>query len=107
MVPAWLACNAVALTRAISLFQQFLSLATILARQATGLASNELFKMSFREITYRLPFQAVFAISAAWATLALVSAREAEKGWLDRAGRLFGLYWLAYPVLDWVVGIMS
>jgi hypothetical protein len=105
--PGWLACNAVALTLVISLFQQLLNLVEILVRTPTGLPANELFKMSFREVTYRLPYQTVIAISAAWATLALVGAWEAEKGWFDRAGRLFGLYWLAFPVLNWVVGIMS
>jgi hypothetical protein len=47
--------------------------------------------------------KAVFSVAAAWATLRLVGGWESEKGWIDRLGRLLGLYWIIYPILAWIV----
>ncbi len=54
-----------------------------------------------------LPSKAVFAVAAAWATLGLLGVWESEKGWIDRLGRLFGLYWIGYPILGWIVEIVA
>jgi hypothetical protein len=53
------------------------------------------------------PSKAVFAVAAAWATLGLVGGWESEKGWVDRLGRLFGIYWIGYPILASIVEIMA
>jgi hypothetical protein len=90
----------------ISLTQQLLTIASVLVR--TGkLQSDQILRLFFREAMYRFPHQAVFAVAAAWATLALVGRWEPERSWVDRLGRFFGLYWLTYPVLDWVMANMS
>ena len=99
--PGWLACAAVVLALAISLTQLVLyEVAFILIR----LGPSQLNLASlFRSLLLGLPTKAVFSVAAAWATLGLVGGWESEKGWVDRLGRLLGLYWLSYPILAWVV----
>jgi hypothetical protein len=98
--PGWLACAAVALALAISLAQQLLEVAFILIR----LGPSRLDWTSlFRSLMLGLPSKAVFSVAAAWATLGVVGGWESEKGWIDRLGRLLGLYWIIYPILAWIV----
>ena len=98
--PGWLACAAVVLALAISLAQQLLEVAFILIR--LGPSRLDLASL-FKSLLLGLPTKAVFSVAAAWATLSLVGGWESEKGWVDRLGRLLGLYWLSYPILAWVV----
>jgi hypothetical protein len=104
--PGWVACFAVALTLAISVFESLLSLGSLLVRRP-GAVRSTLLGSYFREVSLRLPQQAVFAVAAAWAVLALGGRWSPEKGWIDRLGRLFGLYWLVFPLMSWLVEIMS
>ena len=41
------------------------------------------------------------AVAAAWATLALGGRWRPERRWDERLCFLWGLYWLAYPVIYW------
>jgi hypothetical protein len=102
--PGWLACAAVALTLAISLAQELLEVAFILIR--LGPSRLDLASLS-RNLLLAFPSKAVLAVAAAWATLGLVGGWESEKGWVDRLGRLFGLYWIGYPILAWIVEIVA
>ena len=43
----------------------------------------------------------VFAIAAAWFTLAVSGVWTSEKGWIDWLGRLFGVCWLVHPCCVW------
>jgi hypothetical protein len=104
--PGWVACFAVALTLAIGVIQQFLSFVFFFIRRP-GAVRGALLWSSFRELSLRLPQQAVFAVAAAWAVLALGGRWSPEKSWIDRLGRLSGLYWIAVPFMSWLVGIMS
>jgi len=104
--PGWVACFAVALALAISIVQQLLSLVFLLIRRP-GAVRGELLVTYFREMSLRLPQQAVFAVAAAWAVLALGGWWESDRSWIDRLGRLFGLYWLAFPLMSWFVEVMS
>jgi hypothetical protein len=102
--PGWLACIAVALTLGISLAQQLLEVGFILIR--LGPSRLDLTSL-FRSLMLGLPSKAVFAVAAAWTTLGLVCGWESEKGWIDRLGRLFGLYWIVYPILTWIVEFVA
>ncbi len=102
--PGLLACTAVALALTISLAQQLLEVAFILIR--LGPSRLNLTSL-FRSLMLGLPSKAVFSVAAAWATLGLVGGWESEKGWIDRLGRLFGFYWIGYPILAWIVEIVA
>ncbi len=101
--PGWVACFAVTLALAISIVEQLLSLVFLLIRRP-GAVRGE---MLFREVSFRLPQQAVFAVAAAWAVLALGGWWESDRTRIDRLGWLFGLYWLAFPLVSWFVEVMS
>jgi hypothetical protein len=103
--PGWLACSAVGLTVAIGTLQQVMSLGPTLTG-ATGPSFQRIITLSFTEAVYALPNQAVIAVAAAWGTLALASAWEPDGSWIDRSGRTFGAFWLAYPVLERVVSML-
>lgn len=98
--PGWLACAAVALALAISLAQQLLEVAFVLIRLGPSRLN---WTSLLRSLMLGLPSKAVFSVAAAWATLGLVGGWESEKGWIDRLGRLLGLYWISYPILAWIV----
>jgi hypothetical protein len=48
----------------------------------------------------------MIAVAVAWATLALVSGWESEKGWVDLLGKLCGICLLAYPFIGWIMRIL-
>jgi hypothetical protein len=98
--PGWLACAAVVLALAIGLAQQLLEVAFILIR--LGPSRLNLASL-FRNLLLRFPHEAGLSVAAAWSTLFMVGGWEPEKGWIDRLGRLLGLYWISYPVLAWIV----
>jgi hypothetical protein len=102
--PGWVACAAVVLALAIGIAQQLLEGAFVLIR--LGPSRLDLASL-FRNLLLGLATKAVYSVAAAWATLWLVGDRESERGWIDRLGRLLGLYWISYPILAWIVEIVA
>lgn len=98
--PGWVACTAVVLALAIGLAQQLLEVAFVLIR--LGPSRLDLASL-FRNLLLGSPTKAIYSVAAAWTTLCLVGDWESEKGWIDRLGRLLGLYWISYPILAWIV----
>jgi hypothetical protein len=45
------------------------------------------------------------AVAATWVVLALGGRWRPGRDWVDRLGLLLGVYWLAWPVLAWVVAL--
>jgi hypothetical protein len=105
--PGWLACNAVALTFAIGTIRQFGWIGIGFARQATGLGFIEHFRMYLLSFAHQITSEALIAIAAGWATLALTGCWEPSEGWLDRLGRLCGIYVLAFPIVAWIVALLG
>lgn len=102
--PGWLACAAVVLTLAISITQLLFDILFVLMRFGPSQLD---FTSEFRSLMLVLPSKAVFSVAAAWATLRMVGGWESEKGWIDRLGRLIGIYWLSYPILSWIVEMVA
>lgn len=96
--PGWLACNAVALTFAISFCWSILSFIDIV-RAPSDPRLAQLINSFLFQMTFQLGQSAMIAVAAAWATLALVVGWESEKVWIDRAGRWCGLCLLVHPIL--------
>jgi hypothetical protein len=52
------------------------------------------------QITLLLPSKASCTVAAMWVVLALSGRWKAEKTWIDRTGRILGLYWIVYPIVS-------
>lgn len=46
------------------------------------------------------------AIAVSWLILWLGGGWRPERSWIDRAGRLLGVVWIAFGILNWVAGIL-
>ena len=96
--PGWLACNAVALTFAITLFWSIPSL-IVIVRYPSDPRQAQMINSLLVQMTPQLGHGAVIAVATAWVTLTLVVGWESEKSWIDRAGRLCGICLLVPPTL--------
>ena len=54
----------------------------------------------FAQTTLLLPSKSSCTVAATWVVLGLSGRWRAEKSWVDRAGRLFGFYWIVYPFVS-------
>jgi hypothetical protein len=90
--PGWVACVWVAISSGAFALDCNLWIARFAffnGRVPDGLA--ELYLNAFGELSCRAPI----IVASAWGTLALSGRWEAERSWIDRAGRLVGLSWIA------------
>ncbi len=104
--PGWLACLGVLLTIILSLAQQLLSASVILIQRPKNPAS-EVMRRLFRDVALRVPSQVIFAVATLWVILALSGRWRSEKSWIDRLGRLLGVYWIVFPLLGWIVELIA
>ncbi len=98
--PGLVACISVAIALLISILQQVVSSLAICLRMPKISLRNELGQI-FEETIYRLPAQAILVIVASWTILALGRRWKAEPGWIDRAGRVIGAYWIVINLMSW------
>ncbi len=61
--------------------------------------ANSAFAWAFLET----PETIGLAVGVSWVLLALGGRWRAERGWIDRAGRVIGVAWLVLVMLDWSV----
>lgn len=98
--PGLLACVSVAIALLISILEQVVSISTFAMRRPNISLRGE-FGPILEETIYRLPGQAILVIAASWTILALGGRWKAERGWIDRAGRVIGVYWIVINLVSW------
>jgi hypothetical protein len=70
-------------------------------KRGSHLGLTDLFKFAGRHAGIGVPY----AVAGAWSALAFGGRWRPERSWLDRLGRLVGLYWLLYPSLASVLSL--
>jgi hypothetical protein len=103
--PGWVACVSVAIALVIVFLQACLSYAIILRANPAFLFSPGTDLSFFRNNIGHIQTQAITAVAAAWSVLACGGLWESEPGWIDRAGRVIGVYWILIGLVDWSIGL--
>jgi hypothetical protein len=97
--PGWVACVSVAIGLAFGVVDATLSIAALI-RQGPTVTALVMAVDVFQAVLFGAPAQVVVALAAAWTVLALSGRWRSESGWIDRAGRAIGVYWIVLAVLD-------
>jgi hypothetical protein len=97
--PGMAACTATLVYSSFFLTATLISL--FLSYFASGIFSNHMF-LQFNFVIWILiiPMSLVgVTVSAVWIVLWLIGAWHPEPSWIDRAGRVVGIYWVANSLL--------
>jgi hypothetical protein len=103
--PGWVSCISVAIALAVLLLQESLSFATIFRANPVALFSPGTDLAFFRNKIGQIQTQGIIAIAATWSVLACGGRWESEPGWIDRAGRVIGVYWIVIGLVNWSYGL--